>query len=258
MIGADPEVFVTNNGEIVSAIGLIGGTKEKPIPVPNGALQEDNVLAEFNIDPANSLHAFVKNIASVMNSLKQALPEGYDIAIQTSHHFTEDYLLAQPPSALEFGCNPDMNAYTGQQNSAPDACATTLRTAGGHIHVSYPNPTPERSFEIVRNMDLLLGIPSVCLDLDNERRQLYGTAGACRIKAYGVEYRTLSNFWLRSPELIQWAYTTAMNALQDNPWEWKGKPPIDEDEVQRIINEGDFSTAVDITDEYLQVPYSED
>lgn len=254
MIGADPEVFIKDDkGSIISAIGLIGGTKKEPIPVPQGGLQEDNVLAEFNIDPAGDCFTFIDNIQTVMRSLEEKLPKGYEIAIQSSHHFTEEYLLSQPPSALEFGCNSDMNAYTGQQNPAPDACATTLRTAGGHIHVSYPDPTPERSFEIVRNMDILLGIPSVCLDLDNERRTLYGKAGACRIKAYGVEYRTLSNFWLRDILTMQWAYEQTTRAIE-GLWGWNVNPGLSDEEVQRIINEGDFNRAMEITENYLFTP----
>jgi hypothetical protein len=34
-------------------------------------------------------------------------------------------------------------------------------------------------------------------DSDVNRRLLYGKAGTIRIKPYGIEYRTLSNFWLK-------------------------------------------------------------
>jgi len=58
-IGADPEVFITNEkGDIISGIGLIGGTKKEPRKVSCGAVQEDNVLGEFNITAASSRSAF--------------------------------------------------------------------------------------------------------------------------------------------------------------------------------------------------------
>ena len=53
-IGADPELFLRDGDAITSAIGLIGGDKYEPRLVTLGAVQEDNVLAEFNIDPAIS------------------------------------------------------------------------------------------------------------------------------------------------------------------------------------------------------------
>jgi hypothetical protein len=52
--------------------------------------------------------------------------------------------------------------------------------------------------------DCLLGLPSIMLDrnpMQRERRTLYGMAGEYRKPDHGVEYRTLSNFWLRSPVL---------------------------------------------------------
>ena len=68
-------------------------------------------------------------------------------------------------------------------------------------------------------MDLFLGCPSIILDKDNKRRELYGKAGAYRNKPYGVEYRTLSNFWLTSSKLMQWVYKRtafALNWVADN------------------------------------------
>ncbi len=52
-------------------------------------------------------------------------------------------------------------------------------------------------------MDAVLGIPAILLDDGLLRKQLYGKAGAFRPKEYGVEYRSLSNFWVFSPEIIK-------------------------------------------------------
>ena len=54
-IGCDPEFFLLKNKQPHSAIDLVGGTKEKPKPLPKGkgfSVQEDNVSVEFNIPPA--------------------------------------------------------------------------------------------------------------------------------------------------------------------------------------------------------------
>jgi len=55
-------------------------------------------------------------------------------------------------------------------------------------------------------MDLYLGVPSVLMDKGELRKQLYGKAGAYRMKPYGVEYRTLSNFWIFSDTTIGWVW----------------------------------------------------
>lgn len=211
-IGADPEIFLTINGVIESVVGKLGGTKNHPLPVECGALQEDNMLAEFNIDPASDVAAFRNNINTVLGALVTK-GDGYGYCVKASHHFDKEVILDGGDQALEFGCDPDWNCWTGEENPKPNPF-TTLRTAGGHIHVGYDNPSEEQSVRIVQLCDYLLGLPSVLLDPDNTRRELYGKAGAFRIKPYGVEYRTLSNFWLGSEELQTWAYKQAVLACE--------------------------------------------
>ena len=91
-------------------------------------------------------------------------------------------------------------------------------------------------------MDILLGLPSVILDADTERRAMYGAAGAHRIKPYGVEYRSLSNFWLGSEQLQEWAYEQSILAVSS-------EFTVDEDEVQRIINDSDVVAATTMIQE---------
>jgi hypothetical protein len=46
------------------------------------------------------------------------------------------------------------------------------------------------------------------------RKKLYGKAGAFRPKSYGVEYRTLSNFWIFEEKYIDWVYSAVESSLQ--------------------------------------------
>lgn len=243
LIGADPELFVGNGGQILTAIGKVGGTKEAPRLVPMGALQEDNVLLEFNIDPAESLEVFIRNIKGVLAKGREDLAQhGLDvIAGVSSHIFEADILDAAGEQAWVFGCEPDYNAWTRDVNYMPRDVHPCLRTAGGHVHIGFNHidtVTKRKSADVIKMCDYILGLSSVIRDTDERRKQLYGKAGACRFKKYGVEYRTLSNFWLFSDELLAWAYQggrAAYERLEDLPVFEK---LIDSEKVQGIINSG--------------------
>ena len=72
-IGADPELFLVDAaGAFVSSIGLIGGSKDHPRPLPIGdgfAVQEDNVTLEYNIPASGSKDELVSNIQAAMSFL---------------------------------------------------------------------------------------------------------------------------------------------------------------------------------------------
>lgn len=242
-IGHDAEVFVTKHGTIADAIGLLGGTKEVPVQVDQGALQEDNVLAELNIWPAENADDFVSRTNTVMGILKQRLPDGYDVAIQSSHHYERAYLIAAPEKAMEFGCDPDFNCWTLDENDTSSPL-TTLRTAGGHVHIGFPDYVTDTSrVQTMRMCDYLLGLPSVLLDVDTERRSLYGSAGAYRPKPYGAEYRVLSNFWLKDEVLMRWVYAQAVDCYNMREMVKDYQLQLTNMELQHIINTSDVEAA---------------
>ena len=82
----------------------------------------------------------------------------------------------------------------------------------GHIHVGYPEPNCFKNEDLVKWMDIYLGLPSILLDSDERRKKYYGTAGRYREKDFGVEYRTLSNFWTTNDELRQWIFKQTQKA----------------------------------------------
>lgn len=220
LLGADPELFVRKQGILQSAFGLIMGTKKEPMPVERGAVQVDGMALEFNIDPAKSCEEFSLNVRTVLAHLKGMVPE-YEFDLSPVAEFGQDYISTQPEEARELGCDPDYCAYTGAENPRPDG-ERGFRTASGHIHVGFcenadtANPAHiEDCMYVVRQLDYYLGVPSLLLDPDPRRRELYGKAGAFRTKTYGVEYRVLSNFWLRSEQAIEWVYKQAMLALSE-------------------------------------------
>jgi hypothetical protein len=242
-IGADPEVFVQDKqGNIVSAIGIVPGTKDKPFATKHGFIQRDNVLAEFNIDPADTPRGFTRNVINVLEDLEKLLnKEGLHYKILSSHVMKDVYLSHH--EARRFGCEPDYNVWAldaiHQVNSG---MAGKLRTAGGHVHIGFSEKVNiDCILATVKACDLFLGLPSVVMDKDKKRRTLYGQAGHFRPKTYGVEYRTLSNFWLKSEEYMQWVYHSARKAYrlryEYNLTESQFKT------IENTINSGDADTA---------------
>lgn len=223
-LGSDAEVsLLDKNGKYRSAIGLIGGSKKFPRKTTNGFVQEDNVLAEFNVNPAKTEEEFVENTLLILRDLDEIIkPLDLLIDIKASALFDTDQL--QHELAQLAGCDPDYDAWKLTQNDPPQLNGTNLRSCGGHLHVAFDRAKEDMMARpyLVRILDLVAGVPSIVMDKDTERRKLYGKAGAHRPKMVdyedpydGVEYRTLSNFWLASPKLIGWAYRVVARAVND-------------------------------------------
>lgn len=239
LIGSDPEVFLFDDGRIVSAIGRVPGSKDRPHKTEHGWVQPDNMLAEVNIHPAATEDEFLSGIRGALYDLL----EFGQYSVKASHVFEDEELIASGPEAFQFGCDPDFNAWKdGLRNPRPDARAVGgLRTAGGHIHIGCAL-AQQRPLDVIRGMDVLLGLQSVILDTDNRRRKIYGKAGAFRPKSYGVEYRTLSNFWLTTDELVRWAYRRT-HAVLDNIEYLTEFSHRNSDEIQYAINTSNVQAA---------------
>lgn len=257
-LGADPEVFLVNmKGNPHSAEGLFGGTKREPKPMeglPHGYfIQEDNVAAEFNV-PATP------DVAEWARSLQEGLK--YIRAVAKKHKLKPflspalEFPMAQlmTPHAQELGCDPDFNAWTQDKNPRPRP-PERMRTAAAHIHVSWDHPDDEQRWEFVRAMDVFLGLPSILATDPNPRRRLYGKAGACRLKPYGVEYRVLDNFYMvtfaQSTRVGERVYMTADRISQDDLLrrEILKQGP----QIQRAINAHDKPLASDLMS-YFGIP----
>lgn len=245
LVGADPELFLqTLEGKLKSSVGLIGGTKDNPRPISKDghAVQEDNVAVEFNIPPSDSAAKFVSNITHVLSYLERyAAERGLVFSKLPAASFPEEEL--QTLEAQVFGCEPDFNAYTLEPNPRPFCPDLNLRSCGGHVHVA----TDLDKADVVKAMDIFLGVPSIFLDKDVKRRGLYGKSGAHRPKPYGVEYRTLSNFWIWQKPLIEWVYRQTEAAVE---FVKGGGEFHHSDTVQNAINNSNAADASFIINKY--------
>jgi len=211
--GTDPEFMIVDEKKnLKSAINLLP-KKANAKPYYGSSMYYDNVLAEIAIKPSLTKDEFLKNIKVSLNRLAKIIhPLKFEICAADSYPNKE--LLHQ--DARIVGCNPEWNVYSLQCIMPPEdvIVKTNFRTAGGHIHVGSKNlQDPISVFSFIRMMDLFLAVPCLFLDKDptsKERRRIYGHAGSHRLTDYGLEYRSLSNFWLCSPEYAGLIYDLTM------------------------------------------------
>lgn len=259
-IGSDTEMFLKDkrSNKPVPVIGLLGGTKEEPLSVPElgegFAVQEDNVMVEYNIPAAKTADEFSTSIKAMVGYLRKKFDDkGLKLAIAPSMIFTKSQL--DHEQARRIGCEGDFCVWTRSLNPNPKDAPEleTMRSAGGHVHVSFTvdGKLPDDILqveEVVKGIDASLGVMSVILDKDTRRKKLYGKSGAFRPKPYGIEYRTLSNFWITKPEYTDWVFNTIQNVfayLQSchrdgrTPWWYGGY----EDMIKECINSSDVKRA---------------
>jgi hypothetical protein len=274
-IGTDPEFFLKKGDEYVSSQSAkIQGTKHEPVALKNGGtIQRDNVAVEFATVPATDGKDFVAKVESCLVDTCNLLPAGHDLIVEPSATFDKVHLT--DPEAQEFGCDPDFNAYTVSMNEKPWCGDSGFRSCGAHIHIGCLNSdgkaikglefllTFDGKILAIKSMDLFHGTISTVLDNSNaavKRRELYGKAGAHRPTDYGVEYRVLSNYWMKSPELVMLMDSLtrdAMALIVGNKLQ-KVLDIVGEDELQSVINNGLIVDAQKIIETYVMPNMSAD
>jgi hypothetical protein len=204
--GSDPEFMLTKGGRYYSAIPIIKASHEKTKRLTRNGHQfyYDNVLAECAIKPGTNKGQVIDNFRECFR-LYAEMVRPYRLTIQASQDYSDDQL--QHKDAREAACMQEWDAYTIKPIVPPDDIIkkTPFRSAGGHVHLgAKPLTNAVMRPLYVYMLDLFLGVPSLFLDQDptsKRRRTIYGKAGSHRDPKYGLEYRTLGNFWLASPEL---------------------------------------------------------
>lgn len=250
----------------------------------------DGVQAELNPDPSTCRALFGNEIARCFRQLKSEIMKKHtdlDVDFSPLVKLSQEELDSLSEASKIFGCAPSTNVYsTGKDKTSKievDPKKYLSRSAGGHIHLGNayhiylnkdgtPKYNDDKAFlgasqiairtekalkgdveTMVKILDIVVGNTCVLIDRDPsnaERRKNYGSAGEHRCKSYGVEYRTLSNFWLRSYQLM--SFVTGMcrhavllvdQSVPENNYVKAILDAVDIDDVVKAINTNDFKLA---------------
>lgn len=244
--GSDPEfMLVDKNGKYVSAIKVLPGDKHTPVEIGEYRFYWDNVLAECSIKPGYSKEEVIENFRTCFKHYSK-LVKPYKLKVQASKTFPAKQM--RDTGAKTAGCDPEFCSYTILKRRPPAGIIeeTYFRTCGGHIHLGDMTgcvvSDDEQTLILIRLLDLFLGIPSLYMDIDKTsaaRRKLYGKAGRVRYKPYGIEYRSLGNFWLASPKLVSFVYDVCdfvINFTNNNQQFWKFDKKLFKKQGERYKN----------------------
>lgn len=234
-LGCDPEFFFSK-----PEVGVIGAESIIPktgMQAAGGKIIIDGVQAELNPAPNSCRESLAMNIRSCFVTLQeQMLAQGGGITADFSRsiEISQEELAKLEKANQALGCSPSMNVFkskTGIKLQGIDGSKHLQRSAGGHIHISAGvSTTLNFAFqwnhrEIIQMLDLIVGNTCVLMDRDpanKERRKLYGKAGEYRMPKrmsgptpfQGIEYRTLSNFWLTSVPVMSLVFGLTRTAIE--------------------------------------------
>lgn len=245
-LGCDPEFFFTKDGKVIGSEAIIPKEGLRSGGYDQGGLTViDGVQAELHPSPASCREILARGIRDCLITVNSSAgSKGVKVDFRQVVDIEKEELDKMADENKKFGCSESMNTHKAGINKVTTISADPLkylkRSAGGHIHMGAPKTVEVRTghtpdgfstwgtlsnsyFEVLKNpehlvpiLDILVGNTCVMLDTDpanKERRKNYGKAGEYRLPSYGLEYRTLSNFWLRGMPLFSFAFGLARQAV---------------------------------------------
>jgi hypothetical protein len=209
--GCDPEFFFAQGGKVIGSekvlpksgnLGVAAGSYPNP-----RAFVLDGVQAELNPHATSCRAELGGQIALAFKTLKDHLGNMGNVkaCFDAVIELDKDELKGLSEKSRQFGCAPSENFYDKDCKVKANAATYRKRSAGGHIHLGLGALLKAHRERLIPIMDTLIG--NTCVMIDRcpdaaERRKNYGRAGEYRLPQHGIEYRTLSNFWLRSYPLM--------------------------------------------------------
>ena len=240
--GTDPEIFIVDGNEscippaslredhgfeFLDEITLVQEDDWKII--------EDGAATEINVNPSPDLDILYDRITRAIEGVKSFARNTFDLGVKVSPAVPFDTKRFWEERGEEFrtcvmfGCDPDLDIYSGEYSPEIAADDVPERFGGGHIHMQAPTDDNElfenTYYYTTRLMDIIVGSTAVALTRDTDdlvveelkRLQYYGRPGKIRLQNYdggvkGIEYRTPSNFWIRDKKYANFLLTL-MNSV---------------------------------------------
>lgn len=212
--GSDPELMILNKkkGQIVSSIHILKTDKHNPIVIDEKdkiKIYADNVLLEAAFNPCNSKQEMIQRFRKVFMNTQAHLGSNFKLVPQAAFEFSKDELKpGYGIDPMEIGCTPSYNAWEKKVNE-PNPFVGGLRTGSCHFHIGNPELCGfDTRLNLIKILDINLGSSFVIVDKDETsptRRKWYGGASEHRPTQYGAEYRVLSPYVLRNPEMVELA-----------------------------------------------------
>lgn len=222
VVGADPEGFLLHKGKVIGSEKVIPekGIKAK-CPNPGvligggpSSIVRDGIQIELHPGPTTCRANVGNNIQAALKALKEVLKDHPEVTVsfQDVVEVSKTELNSLSAESRLLGCMPSFNLYRPSRINVNPA-TYRKRSGGGHLHFSSipyqvkgeTDKAKDLQVRTIRMMDALVGLPCVLIDRSPNaalRRRVYGRAGEYRLPKYGLEYRTLSNFWMHNYRLM--------------------------------------------------------
>lgn len=226
VMGTDPEFFLSKDGQPIPAFDFLPDKHAS-----TGGLFWDGFQAETLVDLKTcgwdcekSCNAHKTECHAILaqrigTQLQKLLPLGLQVMPRSVWRIPPRMLQLAGEAQVALGCDPSWNAYGSEGRCVAVPRMLEWRFAGGHVHFEL-EPREREDLDhiryLIKTLDAILGVPSVCLAQNYDhfiRRRYYGLAGEYRLPPHGLEYRTLSNFWLMHPRAFMLVFDLARHAL---------------------------------------------
>jgi hypothetical protein len=249
IFGCDPEIFFKTDEKIIGSEKVLSKNGLEQL----STVVKDGIQAELHPQANTCRQVLADNIRRCFVDLVNGLEGNVNIDFSPLVKIEQEEMDSLTEDSKKFGCNPSCNAKNKQAEVVvKDASKYLFRSAGGHVHVGVNPSEITRVHEDIDNvakvMDYIVGNTCVLLDRHEgnvERRKNYGRAGEYRLKEYGLEYRTPSNFWLR--HYVVYSFVFGLVRYAYNVWEQDKFQEffhrVDYSDIEKAINENDFDLA---------------